>query len=240
MLTEPEVDRALVIVAHPDDAEFWAGGTIARWTDASVDVTYCVLTDGETGGYDASIPREDIPRIRRAEQQKAAALLGVDDVHFFGLSEGELRPGDRQLRRKLVRLIRAVRPQRVITWSPEWNWQRFRSCHPDHRATGEIVLSAVYPDAGNQFAHLSLRENEGLEAWTVQEAWLINSPQVNHYVDITETFERKVAAVRLHQSQVGNRQDMAKELRERIASNTAAAQLPAGRLAEAFQIVITD
>lgn len=102
------------------------------------------------------------------------------------------------------------------------------------------MLSAIYPDAGNQFAHLSLREDEGLEAWTVQEAWLINSPEVNHYVDITDTFERKVAAVRLHQSQVGNREDLAKEPRERIASNTEAAGLLAGRLAEGFQAVITD
>lgn len=101
------------------------------------------------------------------------------------------------------------------------------------------MLNAIYPDAGNQFAHLALRE-EGFEAWTVQEVWLINSPQVNHYADVTDTFDRKVAAVRLHQSQVGNRQDLAAELRERIASNTAAAQLSAGRLAEAFQVVITS
>lgn len=238
MLAELDVERALVIVAHPDDAEFWAGGTIAHWIDAGVVVTYCVLTDGETGGYDASVSRPDMPHIRRAEQQKAAALLDVKDVHFFGLAEGELRPDDGQLRRELVALIRTVRPQRIITWSPEWNWQRFRSCHPDHRATGEIALSAIYPDAGNQFAHLSLRE-VGLEAWTVREAWLINSPHVNHFVDITETFERKVAAVRLHKSQVGNRRDLVAELRERIAPNAVAAQLPAGRLAEAFQVVIT-
>jgi LmbE family N-acetylglucosaminyl deacetylase len=238
ILTDHEVERALVIVAHPDDAEFWASGTIARWVNAGVAVTYCVLTDGETGGYDASIPREDMPHIRRVEQQKAAAALGVQDVRFFGLAEGELRPGDLRLRREVVALIRAVRPERIITWSPEWNWQRCRSCHPDHRATGEIVLSAIYPDAGNQFAHMSLRE-EGLEAWTVREAWLINSPHVNHYVDITETFERKVAAVRLHKSQTGNRQNLAAELRERIAPNTAAAQLPAERLAEAFQVVMT-
>lgn len=135
MLAEHEVERVLVIVAHPDDAEFWAGGIIARWVNAGVAVTYCVLTDGETGGYDASIPREDMPHIRRAEQQKAAAALGVQDIRFFGLAEGELRPSDINLRRELVALIRAVRPERIITWSPEWNWQRFRSCHPDHRAT---------------------------------------------------------------------------------------------------------
>src|ERR1051326_7699519 len=152
MLAEHEVERALVIVAHPDDAEFWIAGTVARWVDAGVAVTYCVLTDGETGGYDPSVPRGEMPRIRRAEQQKAAAVLGVEDVHFFGLAEGELQSGDLQLRGEIVRLIRTVRPQRVITWSPEWNWQRFRSCHPDHRSTGEIVLSAIYPDAGNQFA----------------------------------------------------------------------------------------
>jgi len=239
MLAEHEVERALVIVAHPDDAEFWAGGTIAHWVDAGIAVTYCVLTHGETGGYDASVPREDMSRIRRAEQQQAAALLGVEDVCFFGLEEGGLRAGDMQLRRELVRLIRQVRPQRIITWSPEWNWQRFRSCHPDHRATGDIALSAIYPDAGNPFAYLPLREEEGLEAWTVNEAWLINSPHVNHYVDITEAFERKVAAVRLHKSQTGNRQDLTAELRGRIAPNTAAAQLPAERLAEAFQVVVT-
>lgn len=238
MLAEHEVKRALVIVAHPDDAEFWTGGTIAHWTDAGVAVTYCVLTDGETGGYDPRIPREDIPRIRRDEQRQAAALLGVKDVRFFGLPEGEIRVGDTQLQRALVAVIRAVRPRRVVTWSPEWNWQRFRSCHRDHRATGEVTLGAIYPDAGNQFAHFSLRE-EGLEAWTVREAWLINSPHVNHYVDITETFARKVAAVRLHTSQTGNRQDLAAELRERISANTAAAQLPADRLAEAFQVVAT-
>jgi len=240
MLANHEIDRALVIVAHPDDAEFWAGGTIATWTDAGVIVTYCVMTDGETGGYDASLPREDMPSIRRAEQQQAAALLGVQDVHFFGLVEGDLRVqlGDRQLSQELVRLIRRVRPQRIITWSPEWNWQRFRSCHTDHRATGELVLSAIYPDAGNQFAHPSLRD-EGLEAWTVLEAWLINSPHVNHYVDITDVFERKVAAVRFHKSQTGNRHDLIAELRERIATNTAAAGLPADRLAEGFQVVVT-
>ena len=115
----------------------------------------------------------------------------------------------------------------------------FRSCHPDHRATGEIALSAIYPDAGNPFAHRPLREDVGLDAWTVREAWLINSPQVSHYVDVTDTFERKVDAGRLHHSQMGNRQDLAAELRERIVANTAAAQLPADRLTEAFQVVVT-
>jgi LmbE family N-acetylglucosaminyl deacetylase len=127
-----------------------------------------------------------------------------------------------------------------MTWSPERNWKRFRSSHPDHLATGAVALTAVYPDASNPFALTHLRD-EGLEPWTVREAWLLNSPEreVNHYVDITETFDRKVAAVRAHTSQVRNPESLPTRLRERIAQNTAAAGLTAGRLAESFQVVAT-
>ena len=236
-----DVERVLVVVAHPDDAEFWAGGTIARWTDAGIEVTYCVLTDGDAGGFDPDVPRSEIPRIRRAEQQEAAALLGVHEVRFLGLAEDGLRNAGRDLHEDLVRVIRQVRPQRVLTWSPEWNWQRFRSCHPAHLATGAAVLAAIYPDASNPFALIHLRQDERLEGWTVREAWLINSPgrEPGHFVDITETFTRKVAAVQAHASQVQDPGTLAERLRERIARNTAAAGLPAGRLAEAFQVVVT-
>jgi LmbE family N-acetylglucosaminyl deacetylase len=239
-LSDRAVDRALVIVAHPDDAEFWAGGTIRLWTDATTEVTYCVLSDGNAGGFDPTVPRSEIPQIRRAEQVEAAALLGVHDVRFFGLNEGGFRQG-RALHLDLVRVVRQVRPQRVVTWSPEWNWQRFRSCHPDHLATGTAVLTAIYPDAGNQFALPQLKAQEGLTAWSVPEVWLINSPEreVNHYVDITETFDWKVAAVRTHASQIKDPDTLADRLRKRIAPNTAAAGLPEGRLAEAFQVVVT-
>jgi LmbE family N-acetylglucosaminyl deacetylase len=235
------VERVLVVVAHPDDSEFWMGGTVAHWTDAGIEVAYCVLSDGGAGGFDPAIPRTQIPQIRRAEQTDAAALLGVRNVRFFGLDEGGFRRDSRELHVDLVRIIRQVRPQRVVTWSPEWNWQRFRSCHPDHLATGAAVLTAIYPDAGNQFALPQLKEHDGLDAWTVPEVWLINSPvrEVNHYVDITETFHRKVAAVRAHASQIKSPDTLADRLRERIAPNTAAAGLPEGRLAEAFQIVVT-
>ncbi len=236
VLRDDEVERALVIVAHPDDAEFWAGATVAMWAARGVEVSYLVLTDGDAGGVDPATDRGDIPRIRRAEQNKGASLLGVRGVEFLGRHEGELQQ-DLELRRELVRVIRQVRPQRVITWSPEWNWARFRtSCHVDHRATGELALTAVYPDAGNLFAHPALAR-DGLEAWTVSEIWLLNSPQPNHYVDITDFFEHKVRAVEAHVSQVGHRGSMAASLRERIAPNTAAAGLPPSRLAEAFQVV---
>jgi LmbE family N-acetylglucosaminyl deacetylase len=239
VLADHQVQRALVIIAHPDDAEFWAGGTIARWTDAGAAVTYLVLTDGDAGGFDPKIPRTAIPGIRRAEQEAAAAVLGVEDVRFLGLAEDDVRPHS-GLRRDVVRVIRQVRPQRVITWSPEWNWQRFQSSHPNHRATGELALHAIYPDAGNSFAHQPLNDDEGLEAWTVPEIWLLHSPHANHYVDITDTFDRKVTSVRAHKSQVGHRERLAEALRARIAPNIAAAGLPPGRLAEAFQVVLNQ
>jgi LmbE family N-acetylglucosaminyl deacetylase len=233
-----DLQRALVVIAHPDDAEFWAGGTITAWTAAGVEVSYLVLTDGEAGGFDPSVPRSEIPQIRRDEQLRAAAVLGVTDVRFLGRDEGSLLVPNHEVHVELVRAIRRVRPQRVITWSPEWNWQRFRSCHPDHLATGTLTLHAVYPDAGNPFALSFLSEHEGLAPWTVEEIWLINSPQPNRFVDITETFDRKVAAVRTHESQTGHRENVADHLRGRIAVNTAAAGLPEGRLAEAFQVVL--
>jgi LmbE family N-acetylglucosaminyl deacetylase len=240
-LPDRDVERVLVIVAHPDDAEFWRGGTIAGWTDVGIEVTCCVMTDGDGGGFDASVPRADIPRIRRAEQQQSADLLGVREVQFLGRAEGDMWGAGSKLHEDLVRVIRRVRPQRVLTWSPEWNWQRFRSCHPDHLATGAAVLTAIYPDTSNPFALTHLRQDEGLEPWTVGEVWLINSPEreINHYVDITETFDRKVAAVRAHASLVKDPVSLAERLRQRIAHNTEAAGLPEGRLAEAFQVVVT-
>ena len=240
-LADRDLERVLVAVAHPDDAEFWAGGTIARWTDAGVEVSYCVLTNGDAGGFNPALPRDELPRVRQAEQQKAAAILGVQKVQFLDLPEGGLQQNSRDLHIDLVRIIRRARPQIVLTWSPEWNWQRFRSCHPDHLATGAAVLSAIYPDAGNPFALRQLLDSEGLEPWTVREAWLLNSPQreINHYVDITATFDRKVAAVQAHTSQVKEPDTLANRLRERIAPNTAAAGLTEDRLAEAYQVVVT-
>ncbi|MGH3813245.1 MAG: PIG-L deacetylase family protein [Pseudonocardiaceae bacterium] len=231
-----EVQRVLVVVAHPDDAEFWAGGTIALWSASGVDVSYLVLTDGGAGGVDAATNRDEIPKIRRSEQRRSASILGVTNVNFLGEHEGELHQST-PLRREIVRMIRQVRPERVVTWSPEWNWEQFRSsCHVDHRATGELVLTAIFPDAGNLFAHPDLART-GLEPWTATDIWLLNSPQPNHYVDITDYFDRKVAAVESHVSQVGHRGSMTASLRERIATNTATAGLPDGRLAEAFQVV---
>jgi LmbE family N-acetylglucosaminyl deacetylase len=237
VLADNCVERALVVVAHPDDADFWAGGTVARWSASGIAVTYLVLTDGDAGGFDRAAPRGDIPRIRRSEQQAAARILGVGDVRFLGLAEGTITQ-DTQLRQRIVRVIRQVRPRRLLTWSPEWNWSRFRtSCHIDHRATGELALTAVYPDAGNAFAHPTLIEQEMLEPWVVEEIWMLNAREPNHFVDITDTFDQKIEALRTHISQTRHRAQLAAEMQARIEPHTALAGLASGRLAEAFQVV---
>jgi LmbE family N-acetylglucosaminyl deacetylase len=236
VVPEREVERVLAVVAHPDDVDFWAGGTVACWTSAGITVTYCVLTDGDSGGFDPGVPRSAIPGIRRAEQEAAAAVLGVSDVRFLGYLDGRVEPSY-ELRRDITRVIRQVRPQRVLTWTPEWSWRRFHRNHPDHRAVGEAVLSAVFPDARNPFSHSELLSEEALEPWEVDEVWLMGTPIPNRYVDVTETLDRKLAALRAHESQTAHRDRLAEELRERLAPNGEAAGLPADRFAEAFQVV---
>src|SRR5579864_4913446 len=113
-----DVERVLVITAHPDDVDFGAAGTVAVWTDQGIEVAYCVVTDGDAGGFDPTVPRSEIPRIRRAEQEAAAKAVGVDDVTFLGYPDGRLEPS-LALRRDLTRVIRRFRPQRVLLPSAE-------------------------------------------------------------------------------------------------------------------------
>src|SRR2546430_3924750 len=135
MLDDDEVQRALVIVAHPDDVDFGAAGTVATWTAAGIEVAYCIVTDGDAGGFDPNVPRAEIPGIRQAEQTAAAKVVGVSDLAFLGYPDGRLT-ATLELRRDLARVIRRVRPQRVLCPSPERNWQRIFASHPDHLAAG--------------------------------------------------------------------------------------------------------
>lgn len=237
MLSDAEVERVLVVTAHPDDVDFGAAGTIAGWTDAGVAVSYCVLTDGDAGGFDPAEPRERIPAVRRAEQRAAAAEVGVTDVRFLGFPDGRLQVS-LALRAAISRVIRAVRPQRVLCQSPARNYARIPASHPDHLAAGEAALCAVYPDARNPFAHPELLA-EGLDAWTVAETWLMGFEHPNHYVDVTERFDRKLAALRRHSSQLPGVADLPSLLQEWLGGNARSAGLPAGRLAEAFYVVAT-
>lgn len=238
MLSDSEVQRALVIAAHPDDIDFGAAGTVARWTDAGIEVTYCLATDGDAGGFDDSVPRAEMGPLRRKEQTAAAACVGVHDLRFLGYPDGQVEPS-LALRKDLARVIRQVRPDRVLCPSPERNYQRMGISHPDHRAVGSAALDAVYPDARNPYAFPELRLTEGLEAWTVREVWISAGPVPNHFVDITDTFGRKIAALKAHESQTAQREGLEDFLRARLAQTAEQAGLPAGHLAEAFQVLET-
>ncbi len=238
MLDDAEVGRVLVIVAHPDDVDFGAAGTVAGWTAAGIEVVYCLVTDGDAGGSDPSVSRPDMALLRRAEQTAAAKCVGVHDLRFLGYPDGRVEPTI-ALRKDLARVIRQVRPGRVVSPSPDRNYARIGASHPDHRAVGSAALDAVYPDARNQFAFPELLADEGLEPWTVKEVWLMASPQAEHYVDITATFSNKVAALRAHESQTGNMEDLEKFLRGWLSRAAQAAGLPEGHLAEAFQVLAT-
>lgn len=231
------VDRVLVVSAHPDDVDFGAAGTVATFTDAGVEVAYCIVTDGDAGGSDPSVSRAQMAAIRRDEQRAAAAQVGVCDVTFLGYPDGRLTVSI-DLRRDISRVIRRFRPQRVLAPSPERMWDRIFASHPDHLAAGEAATSAVYPDARNPFAHPELLA-EGLEPHTVTELWLMATPTASIAVDTSATIERKIAALRSHRSQVGDGEAMAGRIREWGAATAAGAGLPEGSTAELFQLVRT-
>lgn len=227
----------VVVVAHPDDVDFGAAGTVATWVDAGTEVSYCIVTDGDAGGFDLDVPRGEIPGIRRAEQEAAAKVLGVSDVMFLGYPDGRVGPG-LELRRDISRIIRQVQPQRVLCPSPERNFERIHASHPDHLAVGEATLCAVYPDARNAFAHPELLV-EGLGPHSVREVWLAGSPSPDHFMDVTAMFERKVAALRCHVSQLVDEGAVAERVRAWMSATAELGGLPAGTLAEAFQVVVT-
>ncbi len=237
MLSDDDIERILIVTAHPDDVDFGAGGTVATWTDRGIDVSYCIITDGDAGGFDAGVARSEIPVIRRAEQTAAAAVLGVDEIHWLGYPDGRLEVS-LDLRRDLARVIRKVRPQRVLAASPERNYDRIYASHPDHLAAGEATLCAVYPDARNDFTFTELLD-EGLRAHTVPEVWIMSSPAPDVWVDTTDMFDRRLEALLCHASQLPDPGEMKERMRGWGEMIAKAGGLPAGRVAEAFRCVNT-
>jgi len=233
------VERALCVLAHPDDVDFGSSGTVATWTAAGTEVTYLIVTDGDAGGFDET-PRDQMGPLRRTEQTAAAKQVGVSDLRFLGYPDGRLEL-TLDLRRDISRVIRQVRPQRVLTSSPERFYERIGASHPDHMTAGEATLRAVYPDARNPFAFPELLADEGLDAWTVSEVWLGGGPRADHAVDVTDVLDRKWAALESHVTQVSHLPEG--QLREFVGGwmrQTAQAHgLPEGRSAEAFQVVYT-
>lgn len=207
-----EIERGLVVFAHPDDAEFGSAGTVARMTSEGKRVFYVVATDGSKGSSDPGMTRERLIALRRQEQCEAARILGVQDVAFLDFEDGMLE-ATLELRRAITAEIRRYKPDIVICQSPSRELSNTVFVHhPDHLATGEATLAAIYPCARDRLTFPELLE-QGLKPHVVREVWISGTGAPDHYVDITQSIDAKVRALRAHDSQVGHRdvQDFVRE-----------------------------
>ncbi len=204
----------LVILAHPDDPEFFCGASIARWTRAGHRVIYWLLTCGDKGGKDPSISSGELCSARHIEQRAAAAVLGVHEVSFLEYPDGYLVP-DMDLRCEVTRIIRKIRPDILVTCDPRTLFSgENRINHPDHRAAGQVVLDAVFPAAGNIYYFPELLK-EGLEPHTPREVWASLTLEPNVRLDVTDLWDTKIRALFEHKSQVGEPEKLAERMRSR-------------------------
>jgi LmbE family N-acetylglucosaminyl deacetylase len=220
--------RALVIVAHPDDAEFLCGGTVARWCAEGWTVDYLLTTSGDMGSKEEGMTRKKLLSIREKEQRAAAKALGVRRCIFLRYPDGYVEDTV-ELRGKIVREIRRLKPDVVVTWDP------FRRGfnHRDHRLTGQAALDAIYPLARNPLGYPEHLE-EGLKIHRVNEVLLAGSDQPDYHVDVSNYLEKKMEALSKHESQIG--QAPPKELRKRLRDRMAqAGKKPGYKLAEGFR-----
>jgi LmbE family N-acetylglucosaminyl deacetylase len=213
-----EKQNILVVLAHPDDPEFFCGATLARWAKNGHNIDYFLLTCGDKGSDDPHMDTEKLCAIRLKEQEAAAKIIGVRNVNFLGLADGYLEPGI-DLRRKIVRIIRTLRPDVLVTCDPSnlYPSATYGINHPDHRYAGQVVLDAVFPAAGNPLFFPELLKDEKLEPWTPREVWVSIPAQatVNVTLDVTEYWEIKISALKEHKSQIGDPVKLDERIRAR-------------------------
>ncbi len=217
---------AMVVVAHPDDAEFGCAGTVAAWVREGWEVYYVIVTDASGGGLDhaeivSQEGRAETNAIRKAEQRAACKILGVTDVIFLDKPDGVLQPTI-ELRRDLVRIYRTYKPLRLICQSPDRIWKPMYMIgryHPDHLAAGTAAMAAMYPASQNGWDFPELLA-EGLKPHKIRELFVMAAPELNHAVDISETIDQKIEALRAHVSQLGtNFAELEPRMREFAARN---------------------
>jgi LmbE family N-acetylglucosaminyl deacetylase len=220
--------RVMIVVAHPDDAEFSSAGTLAKFADEGKTVVIVLCTSGDKGTSRRDISSSELAALREQEQLEASRRLGVSQTEFLRLGDGELTP-DLTFREKVVRMIRKHRPDIVITHDP------FRpyALHPDHRAVGITTVDSVYPTARDPL-YFPEHLREGLEPHKVAELWLYGSEHPDTYIDISSTLHRKVEALKAHQSQVGTAETLEQRMRDRA---TEVGKAQGISLAEAFKVV---
>jgi LmbE family N-acetylglucosaminyl deacetylase len=245
VVTTPDYE-AMVIGAHPDDDDFGAAATSALWAKQGKKIVWVVMTDGTEGGEVPSIPDAEFMLTREQEQRMAAEMLGIQVVEFLRFPDGHLTNSE-AARKAVVRLIRKYRPRVVLThdpsqhiFAPDPNEQPNATGYlnnPDHRATGNIVVDALFPSIGNPRAYRELLA-EGLLPYRVHELYFFFTGQNNTYIDVTETIELKGKALHCHASQFDSDADIASRLRERAAEVAKEAKTKLGldmQYAEAFR-----
>lgn len=196
---EDTPQRVLVVTPHPDDADFWCGGTVARWTGLGATVKYVLCTDGGKGTSDPNVTAEELGALREREQLEAAQALGVSEVVMLHRIDGELEDtGD--FRKDIVRQIRLLKPDVVICPEP---YRRNLAWHRDHRITGQVTLDAVFPAARDHLNFVELWRDEGLEPHKTATVLFWGTESANSYVDIAGSLGAKVEAVMAHKSQLG-------------------------------------
>jgi LmbE family N-acetylglucosaminyl deacetylase len=211
--TSPQ--KILVILAHPDDPEFFCGATIARWVLAGHQVAYCLLTCGDKGTKDLTLGSDKLCSIRQMEQRAAANILGVDNVRFLNYPDGYLVP-DINLRRDITRVLRTIRPDILVTCDPQTLFTANAGLnHPDHRAAGQATLDAVFPSARDHLSFIELWKDEKLDPHIVREVWVCGTLQPDVILDVTETWEIKIRALYEHRSQIGDPEKLAERMRNR-------------------------
>ncbi len=197
-----EKKKILVILAHPDDPEFFCGATIARWCDLGHEVCYCLITKGQRGSQNSQVSIAEIEQTRIREQNSAARLLGVSSVKFLNFMDGDVIP-DLALRREIIREIRLAKPNIIVTCDPQNLFPaENRINHPDHRAAGQVVIDAVFPNAGNPRYLIEDENHVILDPHQVEEVWLALTHQPNLVMEVSAYFDKKVDAIICHQSQI--------------------------------------
>ena len=198
---EETPQRVLVVIPHPDDAEFWCAGTVASWVGKGASVHYLLCTDGGKGTSDPEIRSHELAAVREEEQQNAARILGVQDVVLLHHPDGELEDSQ-EFRREIVREIRRVQPEVVLCPEP---YRKNLAWHRDHRITGQVTSDAVFPCARDHLHFLELWEKEGLEPHKTATVLFWGTEQADTHIDISDTISLKIQAVLAHQSQMKTR-----------------------------------
>lgn len=231
-----DIGRAMAIFAHPDDLEWSAGGTLAKWIDEGVEVIQVLTTNGASGSSDPEMTRERLTAIRREEQANASAILGVSEIVHLDFEDGYLYP-DPAARKALAREIRRYKPDVLLTHDPTARTvQDFYFNHPDHLATGEIVMRAINPDASSGLMFPELWKQEGFEPHLPKAVFLASFLEGTTIVDVSATVERKFDALRCHASQMKDPDGVIDWARQRFAEVGARIEVP---YAEAFRLFRT-